>query len=64
MKDFNNWFHELEGYSLRSERFYGVLGTHKYNDTVVLAKTLVDWLHAAYNQGKLDQINEQKTSLR
>jgi hypothetical protein len=59
MKEFNDWFHELEGFALRSEHFYGALGMYK--DTDVLAKMVVDWLHAAYEQGKQDG---QESSVR
>ncbi len=59
MKEFNDWFHELEGFALRSERFYGILGMYK--DTDVLAKMMVNWLQAAYEQGKQDG---QETTVR
>jgi hypothetical protein len=54
-QQFEDWFHELEGFACRSERFYSILSTQK--DLSVLSKTMVDWLRAAYEQGKQDQSN-------
>lgn len=56
------WFNELEGFALRSERFYDDMGNHK-GDLPELAKKMVAWLEAAYEAGasapKAGQKNEQ-----
>ena len=54
-KEFNNWFHELEGYCLRSERFYADF-TDAINDAVNrregMTKQMEKWLRAAFEAGK------------
>lgn len=57
--DFFGWFHELEGFGLRSERFYDdiltcMLGEKK--DFRRAAMLMVRWLEAAFNEG----VNQQK----
>ena len=46
---FNEYFHESEGYSLRSERFYASLDA--FTSKQALAASMVLWLRAAYEQG-------------
>jgi len=46
--DFNDWFHALESYSLRSERFYEDISTH---DLVKRSKIACGWLQEAFDQG-------------
>ena len=52
MKEFEEWFHELEGFALRSEKFYADM--QMYKDSINSPKVMVDWLQAAYEQGKQD----------
>ena len=49
---FEEWFHELESYGLKSERFYESLGA--FNDKQALAISMVAWLKAAYYAGKAE----------
>lgn len=55
--DFSKWFNELEGYSLRSERFFEeVKGFMNEDDEFLkLAKLLEKWLKAAYEEGSKRQ---------
>lgn len=54
-QDFHNWFQELEGFSLRSERFYEILSLESKEQQ---ANILVKWLEAAYLQGARDVADE------
>lgn len=47
---FEEWFNEIEGYALRSERFFGDLDHHK-PESQGSNKRMVEWLRAAYNVG-------------
>ena len=51
---FDAWFYEQELYGLRAERFYDLLDQIKATNaqTPMLSKSVVDWLRAAYEQGK------------
>lgn len=52
MKKFEDWYNDLEGFSLRSERFYWDVGfdsPHKHSYNIAL-----QWLRAAYEQGYSD----------
>lgn len=67
-KKFREYFNELEGYGLRSERFYGTLDTHTSKKD--LADSMTQWLEAAYLQGAhdmaqdtLDTLGDYATSL-
>jgi len=46
---FDEWFNEIELYSLRGERFYDDLLTYKLEG--IDAEHLVKWLKAAYEVG-------------
>jgi hypothetical protein len=46
---FNEWFHQLEGYHIKSERFYESL-TAFSNEA--LAISTVKWLEAAFDAGR------------
>lgn len=46
---FKEYFHELEGYGLRSERFYDLLNTCASKE--VLAASMAQWLEAAFIRG-------------
>lgn len=48
--NFEDWFHEVEVFSLRSERFYDDLLTYKLDG--VEAAHLQKWLRAAYEAGR------------
>ena len=50
MKTFDDWFHELEGHCLRSERFYDSLDA--FNSKPALAASLLLWLESAYESGR------------
>jgi hypothetical protein len=49
---FDEWFHQLEGYGLRSERFYDSLNA--FSDKRALAISMVAWLRASYYAGKAE----------
>ena len=48
---FLEWFNKVEGFGLRSERFYTSLDE--------LAASMMLWLKAAYEQGFNDAINQK-----
>lgn len=48
--DFNEWFNELEGFHIKSERFYESL-TAFSNDA--LAISMVKWLETAFEAGRV-----------
>ena len=48
--DFYEWFHSLENYSLKSERFYDDLASVMRRDSS--PQLIVDWLKSAYMMGK------------
>lgn len=47
---FESWFHELEGFSTRSERCYDDYESHKHTGPL---KNLRKWLEAAFYAGRL-----------
>jgi hypothetical protein len=49
---FEDWFHQLEAYGLKSERFYESLDA--FTDKRALAISMVAWLRAAYYAGKAE----------
>lgn len=51
--DFFRWFHELEGFILRSERFYGDIMPYidEQKDSYAAAKMMIKWLEAAFEAG-------------
>ena len=63
---FENWFHEVESYELKSERFYRVINEHMTREW----QLIVDWLKAAYMQGakiaakdSIDTLREYSTAM-
>lgn len=54
---FDKWFYGQELYAMRAERFYDLLEQIKATSaqTPMLSKSVVDWLRAAYEQGKEDR---------
>ena len=56
-KGFDKWFYEQEPHGLRAERLYDLLDQIKIipHQTPRLSKSVVDWLKAAYEQGKKDE---------
>ena len=48
---FADWFHGLEGNTLRSERFYAELATFRDHVAMRNPEMLVDWLRAAFEAG-------------
>ncbi len=61
-QSFNEWFNELEGYSLRSERFLDSLDA--FTSKEALAKSMILWLKAAYDQGCRDAAQDSIDTLR
>ena len=57
MSKFEEWFNELIGFSLRSERFISEAKHMDVSDKNI--KRLVDWLDAAYNAGYDQAMAEQ-----
>lgn len=61
---FYDWFHQIEAYGLKSERFYDSLDA--FTDKRALAISMVEWLKSAYYAGKAEGIklltisNEEK----
>ena len=51
---FEDWFDELELFSLRSERFHNDLD-HTRPDSIECQKRMVEWLNAAYEAGQLHE---------
>lgn len=53
---FDAWFYGQELYTMRAERFYDLLEQIKATSTQtpMLSKSVVEWLRAAYEQGKED----------
>ena len=52
--DFFKWFHELEGFGLRSERFYDDVLSCMFDeqkDCRYAATLMGKWLEAAFNEG-------------
>ncbi len=47
--DFDSWWNELEGYSMRSERFFESMKQFSTTGTPVNLRL---WLEAAFNAGK------------
>lgn len=47
---FDDWFQELEGYALRSERFYEGLG--QFQSDAGYRANLLLWLRAAFDAGR------------
>lgn len=56
--DFFKWFHELEGFHLRSERFYDDILSYMFDEEkdCRAATMMIKWLEAAFNEG----VNQQK----
>ncbi len=48
---FDNWFHELEGHTMRSERCYDAVESAKH---IHLFKTIREWMHAAFLAGRME----------
>ena len=49
-ENFEDWFHELEGFSFRSERFFSFFPTdHKTQEYLKL------WLRAAFDSARLEE---------
>ena len=47
-KEFDDWFNEIESYTLRSERFHDEFAALDY----VKRQRMVEWLQAAWNSAK------------
>ena len=61
MNKFDEWFYEVEGFGMRSERLQTELGSHDVEFIQVK-----EWLHAAYMVGREegDQIADYNVELR
>ncbi len=61
LEAFNAWFEEVESYSTRHERFLDDLNSaESYRDPVAANRTIMRWLHAAFEQGA--EHERQKTA--
>ncbi len=52
---FEDWFNQVENFSLRSERFYAEL--EAYKNGYISESSFIDWLKAAYYVGHRDAMN-------
>jgi hypothetical protein len=52
---FEDWFNQIENFSLRSERFYAELEAYKNGH--ISESGFIDWLNAAYEVGHRDALN-------
>lgn len=50
-KEFDSWFHEVEGYNLRSERCYD---EYEFSQNLEPFKNLQRWLKAAFLAGRME----------
>jgi hypothetical protein len=48
-KDFNSWFHEVENYGMRSERFY-----EEFQD--MTPQRAIEWLRAVWECARNDEV--------
>ena len=55
---FQDYFNELEGFGLRSERFY-----EEFESGVMREKRILEWLEAAYLQGARDMAQDTVETL-
>jgi hypothetical protein len=53
-ENFEDWFHELEGFSFRSERFFSSFPGNKTNDHKT-QEYLKLWLRAAFDSARLEE---------
>lgn len=60
MTPFEDWFNEIQGFSLRSERFIGEAKHMDVSDKNI--KRLIEWLEVAYKCG-YEQGNQDATEL-
>lgn len=59
--DFFRWFHEIEGFGLRSERFYDDILIYMFDgakDFQAATRMMIKWLESAFEAG----VNQQKSS--
>jgi hypothetical protein len=52
---FEDWFNQIENFSLRSERFYELL--EAYKNGRISESGFIDWLKAAYHTGHEHAMN-------
>ena len=57
-KKFKDYFNELEGFGLRSERFYT-----EFEAGIMREKRILEWLEAAYLQGARDMAQDTLETL-
>lgn len=55
---FNEYFNELEGFSLRSERFY-----EEFESGIMRGGRILEWLEAAYMRGAQDMAQDTLDTL-
>ena len=61
LEAFNAWLDEIENYSTRYERFHDDLNSaESCRDPVAANRTIMRWLHAAFEQGA--EHERQKTA--
>ncbi len=61
-KEFEEYFHELEGFTLRSERFYNSFS--EFSNKTALATSMKLWLEAAFIQGARSMSQDTVDTLR
>jgi hypothetical protein len=61
-KEFEEYFHELEGFTLRSERFYNSFSA--IPNKTALATSMKLWLEAAFIQGARSMAQDTVDTLR
>ena len=53
-KDFDDWFNELEGYCMRSERFLDEFDALDY----IKKQRLIEWLQASWDCARMKSEND------
>jgi hypothetical protein len=51
-EEFERWFHELEGFGLRSERFFAQLDAFDPRDKDLRNQFITNWMMAAFDAGR------------
>ena len=60
-KEFEEYFHELEGFGLRSERFYADIESQRHKEDY---EVMTEWLEAAFIQGARSMAQDTVDTLR
>lgn len=57
---FEHWLHEIENFSLRSEKIFDELILYPEKNNADQFNNIIEWLRLAYNAGYLENSNECK----